>query len=250
MEVADRPTTPWSSAILREVAAGEVLVHEGGRNDDVFTVVEGCSRSSAGRRWCIDTVGPGATIGEIAALAGCPRTATVRALEPSIVRQLGGDAHQQWLANDEPAMLAMVDIARSRIDRHRTIGLVTELLAIDLTLAAQVVESSEASTCVPATSFSRRAMRRMPATSWSAVLGGEPGRHRDRRDRPWRGRRGMIERAPRGATVTALRDSTLARFSADAFRALTSAHHIDTGPSSVDRVLAEIEAAWPADVEG
>ena len=35
---------------------------------------------------------------------------------------------------------------------------------------------------------------------------------------------GMIERAPRGATVTALRDSTLARFSTDTFRALTSAH--------------------------
>ena len=35
---------------------------------------------------------------------------------------------------------------------------------------------------------------------------------------------GMIERAPRGATVTALRDSTLARFSVEAFRSLTAAH--------------------------
>ena len=26
--------------------------------------------------------------------------------------------------------------------------------------------------------------------------------------------------------------------------------YIDSGPSSVDRVLAEIEAAWPADVDG
>ncbi len=144
MEVADRPATPWSSATLREVAAGEVLVHEGGDDDDVFSVVEGSFEILRGPALVpIDTVGPGATIGEIAALAGCPRTATVRALEPSVVRQLDGSAHQHWLATDEPAMVAMVDVARSRIDRHRTIGLVAELLAIDLTLAAEVVESSE-----------------------------------------------------------------------------------------------------------
>ena len=84
MEVADRPTTPWSSAILREVAAGEVLVHEGGRDDDVFTVVEGSFEILRGPAMvCIDTVGPGATIGEIAALAGCPRTATVRPSAPA-----------------------------------------------------------------------------------------------------------------------------------------------------------------------
>ena len=133
MEVADRPATPWAGAIERVVPAGEVLVHEGGDDDDVFTVVDGSFEILRGPELVrIDTVGPGGTIGEIAALAGCPRTATVRALEASLVRQLEGSAHQRWLASDERRWLAMVDVARSRIDRHRTIALVAELLSIDL----------------------------------------------------------------------------------------------------------------------
>jgi CRP-like cAMP-binding protein len=228
VEVADRSAMPWSSATLRDVAAGEVLVHEGGRDDDVFTVVEGSFEVLRGPAMVrIDTVGPGATIGEIAALAGCPRTATVRALEPSVVRQLEGSAHQRWLAEDEPAMVAIANVARERIDRHRSIGLVAELLAIDLTLAAEVVESSER---VHLRSgdvlFEERdesdagypmVSGRLAASHDGTVIGeiarGEVV-----------GEVGMIERAPRGVTVTALRDSTLARFSTDAFRALTSAH--------------------------
>ena len=144
MEVADRPATPWASAIERVVQAGEVLVHEGGNDDDVFTVVEGLFEILRGPELVrIDTVGPGGTIGEIAALAGCPRMATARALEVSLVRQLEGSALRRWLVSNEPAMLAMVDVARSRLDRHRAINLVTELLSIDVTLAAEVVESSE-----------------------------------------------------------------------------------------------------------
>ena len=144
MEVADRAATPWSGAPERAIAAGELLLEEGARDDDVYFVVEGSFevlRGPAQER--IDMVGPGTTIGEIASLAGCPRTATVRAVERSVVRQLDGGAHQRWLAADERAMAAVADVARSRIDRHRSVALVAELLSIDLTLAAEVVESSE-----------------------------------------------------------------------------------------------------------
>ncbi len=228
MEMADRPATPWASAIERVVQAGEVLVHEGGNDDDVFTVVEGLFEILRGPELVrIDTVGPGGTIGEIAALAGCPRMATARALEVSLVRQLEGSALQRWLVSNEPAMLAMVDVARSRLDRHRAINLVTELLSIDVTLAAEVVESSErvhlrAGQVLFEEGDASDAgylvvSGRLAASRDGAVIGeiarGEVV-----------GEVGMIERAPRGATVTALRDSTLARFSVEAFRSLTAAH--------------------------
>ena len=77
-------------AVEQTVEPGEILLREGETDDSVFEVVDGTFEILRGDDLArIDTVGPGETLGEIAALAQCPRTATVRAARSrSVVRRV------------------------------------------------------------------------------------------------------------------------------------------------------------------
>ena len=88
----------------------------------------------------IDVVGPGATLGEIAALAGTARRATVRALEPAVVREIDRASYERWLAADEQRLAELTTLARTRIDRHGAITMITELLGVDESVAAEVID--------------------------------------------------------------------------------------------------------------
>lgn len=230
MEVVESTVraSPWAGAGERVVEPGEVLVREGDTDDSVFEVVDGAFEILRGEELSrVDTVGPGATVGEIAAIAQCPRTATVRALEPSVVRRIDRRTYEQWLAEDDERLARLTDLARARIDRHRTITLISELLHVDRTVALDVVESSEwvrleAGDIVFAQGDDSDAgylvvSGRLTVSSDGSHLG-EVARGEIV------GEVGLIERAPRSATVVALRESTLARFSVDAFRTLVEAH--------------------------
>lgn len=67
-----------AAALVDEVArrAGDVLVRQGGRGDEVFVVVNGRATVFRNDAWVAD-LGPGDLIGEISLLDGAPRTATV-----------------------------------------------------------------------------------------------------------------------------------------------------------------------------
>jgi predicted acylesterase/phospholipase RssA/CRP-like cAMP-binding protein len=234
MDVADRPGTgqgsssPWVDFAARVVERGEVLVREGDVEDDVYELVEGSLEVLRGPELaCIDSVGPGETVGEVAALAGLPRTATVRAREPSLVRSIDRASYQRWLAEDGHRLAELTAVARSRIDRHGAIAMVTALLGVAPAVAAEVVALSEwvdleAGAMLFAEGDHSDAgylvVSGRLAVSRGGVHIGEVGRGEIV------GEMGLIERAPRSATVVALRDTTLARFDVDAFRALTATH--------------------------
>jgi predicted acylesterase/phospholipase RssA/CRP-like cAMP-binding protein len=258
MEVSEQssgPSTsasPWAGAVERVVGAGEVLVREGDAGDAVFDVVSGAFEILKGPELArIHVVGPGATIGEIAALARCPRTATVRALERSVVRQLDLASYERWMARDERALTELTRVARARIDRHRTIELVSELLAVDAAVAAEVVDSGE---CVNLEAGEILFAEGDRSDAAFLVVSGRLAAWRDgiaigeiARGEVV-GELGLIERAPRSATVTALRGSTLARFGMETFRALAASHpslmlqlsrsilaRLATAPAKLDR---------------
>ncbi len=232
MDPGDRPgpgsSSPWAGCTERILERGAVLVHEGDVEDDVYEVVEGSLEILRGPELAyIDSVGPGETVGEVAALAGCPRTATVRAREASVVRSVDRATYQRWLAEDNRRLTELTAAARSRIDRHRAIEMVTELLDVDPAVAAEVVALSEwvdleAGAMLFAEGDHSDAgylvVSGRLAVSQGGVHLGEVGRGEIV------GELGLIERAPRSATVAALRDTTLARFDVDAFRTLTAAH--------------------------
>jgi CRP-like cAMP-binding protein len=80
---ASAPAVLLSNLVLafepRAVAAGEVVVEEGERSSDVYFVCRGSLEAVAADGTHLGTIGEGEFFGEIAALTGTPRTATVRA---------------------------------------------------------------------------------------------------------------------------------------------------------------------------
>ena len=94
-----------AGAKVVEVAAGEALLRQGARDHDAFFVLEGrvvVKREESGRVRIVGSVGPGEPFGEISAMHGTPRTATVIAEEATRVLRLPADSLRELMKN--PAM--------------------------------------------------------------------------------------------------------------------------------------------------
>jgi len=71
------------AAVEVRASAGEVLMEEGAVEAHLYALVEGRVRVHRGDQTLVE-LGPGATVGELAALVPAPRTAWVTALEPTL----------------------------------------------------------------------------------------------------------------------------------------------------------------------
>jgi len=93
----------------RSIPEGAVLIHQGDAPDDVFVLESGRLRvewaTSDGGRVRLNTVRPGAMVGEVALYTGLPRSADVIAELPSVVLTLSR-ASIQRLEAEEPATAA------------------------------------------------------------------------------------------------------------------------------------------------
>jgi len=93
---------------------GDVLVRQGETADALYVVVTGRFLVTvAGRREPVAELGPGQPVGEIAFLAGGPRTATVTALRDSLVLRLGR-AEFERLSAKSPAIWRTLTVALAR----------------------------------------------------------------------------------------------------------------------------------------
>ena len=100
-----------------EVPAGALVIAEGAVEEHLYAVVSGQLRVHHGER-TITTLGPGTTVGELAALVPEPRTASVTAVEPSILLRIDRPVLEELLA-DRPALAhgiiaALVAMVRER----------------------------------------------------------------------------------------------------------------------------------------
>jgi NTE family protein len=234
MERSDRAVTndvaleSWPLAETLELAAGDVLIREGERCDDVFQVVSGTFEVLRGPRSSrIDIVGRGTLLGDIAALVGTPRRATVRALEPAVARRIDRVSYQCWIGENEQRLAELTELARLRIDRHAAITVVTELLGVDEAVAAEIVALATWQRVHAGEVLFEQGD---PSDAGYLLVAGRLGVLRDGEAVGEVGRGevvgelGVLEAAPRSATVVALRDSSLARIEPDAFRTLAAAH--------------------------
>ncbi len=114
-------------AIELDVEAGAPVIVEGAVEDHLFTVVRGRLRVHHGDQ-DVTTLGPGATVGELAALVPEPRSASVTALEPTTLLRIDKPVLDELRA-DRPeladgiigALVAMVrERARARADATRS----------------------------------------------------------------------------------------------------------------------------------
>ena len=72
------------AAVEERASQGDVLMEEGAVEAHLYAIVEGRVRVHRSGR-VLGELGPGATVGELAVLAPAPRSASVTALEPTLV---------------------------------------------------------------------------------------------------------------------------------------------------------------------
>ena len=75
------------AAVEVRLPPGDVLIEEGAVEAHLYAIVEGRVRVHRGDQTLVE-LGPGATVGELAALVPQPRGASVTALEPTLVLRL------------------------------------------------------------------------------------------------------------------------------------------------------------------
>jgi predicted acylesterase/phospholipase RssA/CRP-like cAMP-binding protein len=210
---------------------GQVLVAQGDAADKVYFIESGrmaASKSTPQGDVIVGTVEAGHVIGEVTVVAGGFRTATLRALGSVKVLEIERVVFEDWL-NAHPEMADRVsDEARERVDRTNVATMIAELMgSTDQALVQQVVD--------------RVGWRRLEsgevlfnqgdvADAAYFVVGGRVSVHvvDDGEERLVAelgrgevvGELGLLDRAPRSATVRAVRDTTLASFSTATFEEL------------------------------
>lgn len=103
---ADVPGRTLASVAARasevEVGVGQVVIEQGAVEDHLFALVRGRLVATDGDH-VLRELDPGATVGELAALAPEPRSATVTALAPSLLLRIDRPVLDELLA-DHPQL--------------------------------------------------------------------------------------------------------------------------------------------------
>jgi thioredoxin reductase (NADPH) len=101
------------------VMTGQTIIREGGDPDSFFIITRGrvgvYKTSPDGTEREIDRLGPGEFFGEIGLLAGAPRIATVRALEPTELLRLDQEAFQRLVSASSATREQLDRVARERL---------------------------------------------------------------------------------------------------------------------------------------
>ena len=219
----------------RMLSAGEVLVRQGDTSELVYLVVSGALEATVtvdGGEALVGRSVAGGLIGEVAALAGLTRSATLRAAAGSTaveVVEIKPADFADWL-DDHPEQVARItESARRRLNSVSVAEMVIEVLgapAADLVprllevaewvdvAAGETLfeEGDEPDAAYFVLSGRLQVTRRSPGGATDVV--GVVGRNEVV------GEVAIIERSPRTGTVTALRDTSLARISVADFEHL------------------------------
>jgi CRP/FNR family cyclic AMP-dependent transcriptional regulator len=117
--LADVPGRTLAALAMRakevRVAPGDVVIEQGAVEDHLFAVVEGRFVARDGER-TLRELGPGATVGELAALAPEPRSASVTALEDGLLLRIDKALLDELLA-DRPELARAVITSLVRMVR-------------------------------------------------------------------------------------------------------------------------------------
>jgi predicted acylesterase/phospholipase RssA/CRP-like cAMP-binding protein len=218
----------------RVLLAGEVLCREGDDSSEAFVVIEGgIDAHVLGHSGSMTVARHGARsiVGEVTTLIGGHRTASLVASTDSVVSVIDREGLQQAFNDHQSAAMSILLAARERTDRSRVAALLSEELeAEDGDVVAAIADR----------------------VTWTNLLAGEVLFHRgDNAEAAYLvvsgrlaitdrngtdsgsidvgrgaivGEFGLLEGRGRSATVTAVRDTSLARLAATDFSALASGH--------------------------
>ena len=228
----------------RTVSAGDLLCSEGETSSQAFVIDSGELEASVGGAHgpvVLSRYGPGALVGEITALVGGRRTASLRATEPTVVTVIdSGDLQDVFGRHPDESADVMIE-ARDRTDRSRVATLLARELDTDDddVIAAIATRVSWLHLVAGDILFEQGD----DADSAYLVLSGRllvADESQKQHVQVGRGgiigEFGLLEDRPRTATVKALRDAGLARLSSTDFATLTS-HHPQLAMGLVRRII-------------
>ncbi len=225
-----------TEARVLSLSHGDVLITEGDEANEVFVVRSGrmtaWSNTPQGNVM-IAVLEAGQVIGEVTAVAGGRRTATVRSDGDSVVLGVSRLSFEQWLDHHLDVADALAEQARSRIDRGEVARMLSAVIgSTDTTIIQQIVDRAEwrrleagevlfeQGDHSDAAYFivSGRLLVVMDADGATARTVRELGRGEIV------GELGLLDSAPRSATVRAIRDTTLGVFPTALFGELVTQH--------------------------
>lgn len=218
----------------RVLLAGEVLCREGDDSSEAFVVIEGgIDAHVVGHSGSMTVArhGTNSIVGEVTTLIGGHRTASLVASADSVVSVINRDALHEVFHDHEDAATAILLAARERTDRSRVAALLSEELeAEDGSVVAAIADRvtwtnllagevlfrhGEAADAAYLVVSGRLAISDRNGTDSGSIDVGRGGIV---------GEFGLLEGRSRNATVTAVRDTSLARLSATDFSALANGH--------------------------
>ncbi len=215
------------------LAAGDTICSIGERSDRAFLVVNGEIEASLRDGLIVATHGPGALVGEITALVGGRRTATLRAAQPATVIEIDRAGLRAAISEAGPTAEAeLVAAARDRTDRSRVASLLADQLGPDHYDAATAIAGTVS--WISLSPSERLFSQGDDAGSAYLVVSGRlevldpagPGAA------PLAtigrgeivGELGLLDGAPRSATVRAVRRSLVAQLGREDFIRLLASH--------------------------
>ncbi|MBA3003682.1 MAG: cyclic nucleotide-binding domain-containing protein [Desulfurivibrio sp.] len=99
-----------------ELAKGAILFHEGDSGQEMYIVLRGMIKVFRGSR-VIDIVKPGEYFGEMAIIESQPRSASVAALESSLLLQVPFAVFQEYFSRQPKSLVAMMKTLSQRVRR-------------------------------------------------------------------------------------------------------------------------------------
>lgn len=216
----------------RRLQAGEVLCAQGEASETAFVIVEGSLETvveADDGPVILGTHEVDALVGEVTALAGGQRSATLRALDSTEVSVVSKDDLRAVFDRYPDEAARVTATARDRTDRSRVaVLLADELGTTDQTAIAAIADRvtwkrlTAGETLFEAGDVADAAFLvmsgRLNIVSPSGETLAQVGRG------GIVGEFGLLDNRTRTATITALRDSVLARLGADDFAAITAGH--------------------------
>ncbi|MDG4476628.1 ATP-binding protein [Thiovibrio frasassiensis] len=103
-----------------EVAKGTTLFHEGDSGQEMYLVLRGLIKIFRGSR-VIDVIKPGDYFGEMAIIESQPRSASVSALEDSLLLQVPFAVFQEYFSRQPKSLVAMMRTLSQRVRRDLAI---------------------------------------------------------------------------------------------------------------------------------
>lgn len=226
-----------------EFDAGDTLVTEGDASDDVILIISGTASVSAGNsEHLLAQLGPGDVIGEVSAMAGGSRTATVIAENPVCANVLSRQAFADLLDRDVELAEAMTAQATSRLDRRhmlasleRIFGHVDPEVITDFERSIEWVniESGEVLFERGDPTDGGYILISGRLQKWAPDIDGDLMLMSEVASDGIVGETGLFRRENRTATVVAVRDSRLVKVGIDEFLRLATKHPLALIPTPI-----------------